>query len=223
MGWMANTDIQPATTLHGLIEYAAKYTLKPEKKTISYQDLQTEVLHHTNDSHPVLSFTSRMLNKLIVERDWSAQEVSHILLQLPLTSSSRVVVTLDCRPETEAQQVVTFEDGSVKAQASAYDRYKKRLTPEAVRAMKNGPVDLTNLTLLDWLQHFDFYSWKRRPAAKPRVINYFPRYKADPDLDMYEDYCRVKLMLHHAFIEVDDLLRVESFQAATFTAAFLEC
>ena len=28
-GWMANTDIQPATTLYGLIEYAAKYTSKP--------------------------------------------------------------------------------------------------------------------------------------------------------------------------------------------------
>jgi hypothetical protein len=62
---MANTDIQPATTLHGLIEYAAKYTSKPEKKTLSYQGLLTEVLRYTNRSRPALSFTSQMLNKLI--------------------------------------------------------------------------------------------------------------------------------------------------------------
>jgi ATP-dependent DNA helicase PIF1 len=137
---------------------------------------------------------------LIAERDWSAQEVSHILLQLPLARSSRVVVTLDYRPEKDTQRIVTFEDDLVKAQALAYDRYKMRLTPKALRAMKKDPVDLTDLTLLDWLQHFDFYTWKRRRTAKPRVINYFPRYKADLSLDTYEDYCRVKLMLHHAFI-----------------------
>ena len=96
---MANTDIQPATTLHGLIEYAAKYASKPEKKSESYKSIQTEVLRYTNHRSPILSFTSRMLNKLIAERDWSAQEVSHILLQLPLACSSRAVVTLDCRPE----------------------------------------------------------------------------------------------------------------------------
>jgi ATP-dependent DNA helicase PIF1 len=119
--------------------------------------------------------------------------------------------------------MVTFEDDLAKAQASAYDRYKQRLTPKALRAMKKDPVDLTGLTLLDWLQYFEFYTWKRRRTAKPRIINYFPRYKADPSLDTYEDYCRVKLMLHHAFTEADDLLRVDSFQATTFTAAFREC
>src|SRR5438045_6211399 len=96
------------------------------------------------------------------------------------------------------------------------------LTPQALWAM-NDPIDLMGLTLLDWLQHFDFYTWKQRPTAKPRVINYFPRYKADLSLESYENYCRVKLMLHHAFTDVNDLLQVGSFQATTFTAAFREC
>jgi hypothetical protein len=116
-----------------------------------------------------------------------------------------------------------FEDDSIKAQASAYDRYKKRLTPEALRAMKDNRIDLTDLTLLDWLQHFDFYTWRRRCRAKLRVINYFLRYKPLPGLPEFEDYCRIKLMLHYAFTDISDLLRVGSLEAPTFTAAFAEC
>jgi hypothetical protein len=80
MGWMANTDIQPPTSLHAILSYVGKYVSKPEKSSTSYTELQSQVLPHMNDRAPLLSFVSRMLNKLIGERDWSAQEVSHILL-----------------------------------------------------------------------------------------------------------------------------------------------
>jgi hypothetical protein len=40
-----------------------------------------------------------MLNKLIKERDWSAQKVSYLLLQIPVQDSSRGVINLNCRPE----------------------------------------------------------------------------------------------------------------------------
>ena len=96
---MANTDIQPPTTLHAVLSYVGKYVSKPEKASASYTELQGQVLPYINDHAPLLSFVSRMLNKLIGERDWSAQEVSHFLLQLPVQKSSRVLVSLDCRPE----------------------------------------------------------------------------------------------------------------------------
>ena len=53
---------------------------------------------------------SKLLNKLIGERDWSAQEVSHILLGLPLQDSSRHVITVDCRPEEVQNDVITVKD-----------------------------------------------------------------------------------------------------------------
>jgi hypothetical protein len=40
MGWMANTDIQPSLTLHGVLAYLAKYVSKPEKSSVSYTELQ---------------------------------------------------------------------------------------------------------------------------------------------------------------------------------------
>ena len=109
MGWMANTDIQPPTTLHGVLSYVGKYVSKPEKSSASYTELQSQVLPYVNDQAPLLSFVSKMLNKLIGERDWSAQEVSHILLQLPVQKSSRMLVSLDCRPEEVQRDLIVLE------------------------------------------------------------------------------------------------------------------
>ena len=58
----------------------------------------------------MLSFVSKTTNKLIEERDYSAQEVCHLLLGLPLQGDSRVVRSVDCRPLSE-QSAVTLEFG----------------------------------------------------------------------------------------------------------------
>ncbi|XP_044717890.1 PIF1-like helicase domain-containing protein [Hirsutella rhossiliensis] len=57
VAWLANTDVSPCTSLQQVIDYAAKYCSKSEKK--------------------------------IAERDYSKQEVSHLLLGLPLQEGSR--------------------------------------------------------------------------------------------------------------------------------------
>jgi hypothetical protein len=43
LGWLANTDLQPAVIYKGLILYVAKYVSKPEIKSASYQELQDQV------------------------------------------------------------------------------------------------------------------------------------------------------------------------------------
>jgi hypothetical protein len=44
MGWMANTDIQPPTSLHAVLSYIGKYVSKPGKSSASYTELQAQVL-----------------------------------------------------------------------------------------------------------------------------------------------------------------------------------
>jgi hypothetical protein len=145
MGWMANTDIQPPTSLFAVLTYVAKYVSKPEIKSKSYKDLQGMILPYTNERVPLLSFVSKMLNKLIGERDWSAQEVSHNLLQLPVQESSRSVVTLDCRPERVQDNLIVLEGGDVKVQRSPMKKYQDWNidAPDA-----HG---LRSATLFDWL------------------------------------------------------------------------
>jgi hypothetical protein len=111
-GWRANnTDIQPPTSLGAVLSYIGKYVSKPEKASASYIDLQAQVIPHVNSRSPLLSFVSKMLNKLIGERDWSAQEISHFLLRLDFQRSSQCV-TLDCRPEELQSNLMSIDSDS---------------------------------------------------------------------------------------------------------------
>ena len=93
-----------------------------------------------------MSFVSKMLNKLIGERDWSAQEVSHLLLQLPVQDSSRGVVSLDCRPEEVQDDLIVLESSDISARQSVLQRYQDRLTDT-----RNGNAALLGLSLFSCL------------------------------------------------------------------------
>jgi ATP-dependent DNA helicase PIF1 len=80
MGWMANTNIQPPISLETIFSYITKYVSKLEKSLDLYLEMQVQILPYINDQTPLLSFVSKMLNKVIAECDWLAQEISHILL-----------------------------------------------------------------------------------------------------------------------------------------------
>ena len=131
MGWMANTDIQPPTSLEAVLAYVTKYVSKPEKASTSYLEMQAQILPYVNNWAPLLSFVSKMLNKVIAERDWLAQEAFHILLQLPVQSSSRAVVSLNCRPEDMQFNLIVLESGQISAKRSVLQRYRDRLADMA--------------------------------------------------------------------------------------------
>jgi len=143
---MANTDIQPPTSLHTVLSYIGKYVSKPEKSSASYTELQAQTLPYINDRAPLLSFVSKMLNKLIRERDWLVQEVSYILLQLLVQKSSRMLVNLNCRLKEIQRDLIVLESGEVTAQRSALQRYQDRLTDTG-----NGNIALLDLSLFDCL------------------------------------------------------------------------
>jgi ATP-dependent DNA helicase PIF1 len=159
---------------------------------------------------------SKLLNKLVGERDWSAQEVSHILLGLPMQDSSRDVVTLDCRPEEVQNDMITVEDETVTTKRSPLRRYQDRLTDQVNQA-------LADVSLFDWLRAWNWKTWTIRPIAPLRVINYFPRYSSDPTSPEYDDYCRVRLMLHHPFERCTDLLSFDGHNYGSYTDAFRDC
>ena len=197
LGWLANTDESPCTSKDAVINYIGKYASKSEKKTAAYVDLMKQVLPRVTSNRPVVSAAAKLMNKVIAERDWSSQEVVQILLGIPLVSCSRTIINVDCRPERDQNQAFVIHDGEVEAAGlPALQKYKER-----------DRVLYSDLTYLEFLRHFNFTGkqFKRRPRAAARVLNFWPRYKADPQGEQFEDYCRVKLMLNHPFKEVEDL------------------
>ncbi|KAJ6436102.1 ATP-dependent DNA helicase PIF1 [Purpureocillium lavendulum] len=63
---------------------------KMEKQTESYASLGRQILPYVSHQNPLLSFASRLMNKLLAERDFSGQEICHILLNCELQEGTRV-------------------------------------------------------------------------------------------------------------------------------------
>ena len=96
-------------------------------------------------------------------------------------------MVLDCRPDQAQDRHIQFDDGEagedmvVKEGLSAYKRYKLRIEHA------NGGEHLRDVTLIDWLQHYNVNKFQPLSKGKPRPVNFFPRYKSNPTDDEYED------------------------------------
>lgn len=199
LGWSANTDMSPCTNANAVLNYIAKYASKSETKSSTYKEMFAEATKNCSTRSPLFSAATKMMNALITERDWTAQEVNHHLLGLSLVESSRVVVNLDLRSIEDRTTAVEFEDGSIQKRGKSWlEKYTNRLTYQP-----NPGVSVEDLTLIAFVRRWVVVgnSIKERPRAKPRVLNVYPRYKADPGGSDYEEFCRIKLMLHHPFLD----------------------
>ncbi|KAG6020589.1 hypothetical protein E4U19_006259 [Claviceps sp. Clav32 group G5] len=187
-------DITPCTSVRVALDYIAKYCTKAEVPTASYTDIVKGVIPHMSDSRPVVSLAARTLNKLLVERDWRSQEVSHLPLDLPLVQGSRVVLTLDCRTEQDRDAVVDVPDTdgdrqSTRPRRSLYVKYLARR-----RTCQRVP---------------------------DRILRYAPRYRSDPEHPTYSDYCRLKVVLHVPWRVYPSLpLTINSTEYVTWEDAF---
>ncbi|EFZ03816.2 reverse transcriptase [Metarhizium robertsii ARSEF 23] len=196
LGWLANIDISPCTSLQAVITYAAKYCSKSEKKTEPYCMLADQVLPHTAHLQPLLSFSSRLMNKLIAERDYSAQEISHLLLNVSLQEGTRMVVSVDCHPFRRFPIFCStflckkargwWSPSTAVRWSNIYWKYLERSDQHE------------DVTYLEYLQLYNLKTWRRLAAnAKKRVLSYFPRYRSIEASPQFNDFCRVKLMMAH--------------------------
>ncbi|PGH14938.1 hypothetical protein GX50_09011, partial [[Emmonsia] crescens] len=214
LGWLANGDLSPSTSIEAVLKYAAKYCTKDEVKSQSYRQIAQTVcstVTHSRAPCPMTSVVAKVLNRFVGERDWSAQEVCHQLMGEPLVETSRVVVTLYCFPINTGEDTFEITDNDIVRQESIIDKYRVR----------SPAVEL--VTLLDYARHYNWSTNRPRPRARPRVISYFPRYPSNREDIKYEDFCRVKMMLHHPFRVVDDLLLAFDEHFTTWTEAYDYC
>jgi ATP-dependent DNA helicase PIF1 len=199
LGWRANIDFRPVINRDAVLAYIAKYASKGETTSSSYEDTLQKAVKHLQDSDSAGIAYQKMLSTFAAERDISSQEVCHILLQRPLVVSSRLYRTLCVAPDT-LSEAVDFERHT-KEQFSILEHYMKR--------SKEG--DIANVTLWEFAQNWEtkggrYYKQGSR-GAKPYIVNIWPRYYPDPDVsDIYEKYCYARMILHHPFHDLKELL-----------------
>ena len=155
------------------------------------------------DDDYALKAVHRLLTNSIGERDYSAQETCHLLLQLPLVMSSRefVYLSLDGTRMVE-ERLDEDEPATVK---SCLDHYLSR----------PATCQFESVTLLHFAQNYSMprQGGEPKPRNKKIVVIVRPHISPDPDGPDYEKYCKQKLMLHRPF-------RHESQLLDTFTEAY---
>ena len=95
--WRANVDMQYIVSRCKVIEYCTKYVTKSEPRSQSLKDIFTTIVRNLKEGNNSLKAVQKLLINTVGERDYSAQETHHLLLQLPMFKSSRdfIILSLD--------------------------------------------------------------------------------------------------------------------------------
>jgi len=217
LGWRANVDFTPCVSRGAVEAYISKYCSKTEVKSESYGELFNTVLPKLEEDVAGTIAFQKLLGELIIERDWTAQECMHILLGCPMYRSSRQFRSLNVsnRRSNPVLNHDQMEDEDSSAVASTLlDRYESR-----------PPGVLNDIPLF---RVFQRYRWEKGEFKFcPRttyVVNVWPAYVPDQsDPEMYENWCRAKLQLHHPYRNLNDLQKDEDGNDIGWIAAYEKC
>ena len=95
--WRANVDMQYIVSRRRVLEYCTKYVTKSEPRSQSLRELFAKLAQSLKEGNTSLQMVQKLLINCVGERDFSAQETCHLLLQLPMFKSSRefTILSLD--------------------------------------------------------------------------------------------------------------------------------
>ena len=140
--WCANVDMQYCVSRRKVINYCAKYATKCEPRSQSLKEIFSTIVRSLKEDGSSLKTVQKLLISSVGERDFTAQETCHLLLQLPMFKASRdfVVLSLDGSRAVHEQ----LDEDQPATVPSALDHYISRPTT----------VQFENITLLQFVQDF---------------------------------------------------------------------
>ena len=210
--WRANVDMQYCVSRHKVIEYCAKYATKCEPRSQPMKEIFAKIVRSLKDDSTSLKAVQKLLINSVGERDYSAQETCHLLLQLPMFKASRdfIVLSLDGSRAVEEQ----LNEGQPATALSILDHYVARPTTPRFRDMK----------LLQFAQQYTMPKELGSDPSRRRkdvVVIVRPYLSPEPNGPNYEQYCHQKLMLYKPFHQEEELLAGAGTYAAAY-ATFLQ-
>jgi hypothetical protein len=163
LGWRANIDIKPVLSKYVVINYIAKYASKSEKQAPAFPELMASVATSMDGDGTAQSACQKVLNKMLGERTYSAQETAHLLLGIPLVRASVTFQTIYIGTDGGYRELVARrgaelgaamgEDEDLVTDDSWLQRYMKR------------PPEMESLSLQDVLST---HSWRKLKWCKKR-------------------------------------------------------
>jgi hypothetical protein len=214
--WRANTDVTIMPDNHAVLAYISKYVSKAEKPSAAFTDVLDLIANRLDADTPAQVVVQKCLSKLLTERDWSAQEVSHLLMGTDVHRKSRTVVGL-CVSENRQRRLVSDDPQQAQMESTTSETIVapgedgEGVEDEAdgevvecsdwIDAYTKRPVALEHLSLYLWFMRYRKGRTDTEPVClrKRRVVKIWPQPIRGDDKDsaQYQDWCRVKVLLHH--------------------------
>ena len=209
--WRANVDMQYIVSRRRVIEYCTKYVTKSEPRSQSLKEVFTTIVRSLKEGNNSLKAVQKLLINSVGERDYSAQETCHLLLQIPMFKASRDFIILSLDGSRAVQEQLQEEQRATAP--SILDHYMHR--PDSSH--------FNDMTLLEFARQYSMpKTMGSDPTRRSKRVIVIPRPYCSPDPagPQYEQYCRQSLMQHKSFRQFDDLVDSESYVDAY--AAFLQ-
>ena len=199
--WRANVDFQLVHKRGQVVEYLAKYISKTEPVSQNLTELLDVALRTTDatSEHATTTAVQRLLVKAVCERDISAQEVCHHLLELPMVLCSRQFHVLAVDGLHVERELVSETAPGNRATTCDLDAYVARDPERESLSM----VEYFRRHYRSRNQRRGEYDAVRRTELIVRVV---PRLSACPsDPEKHLRFCQQQLMLHKPFRHVSEL------------------
>ena len=194
-----------------VLQYCTKYVTKSEPRSQSLKEIFITIVRGLQEGNTSLKAVQKLLINSVGERDYSAQETCHLLLQLPMFKASRDIIILSRDGSCAVEDHV--EEGQRAIALSIVNHYMGR---------PNSSY-FNNMTLLEFARQYSMpKTLGTEPTPRSRCIVVIPRPYVSPDPagEKYEQYCCQSLMQHKPFRQMDDLLSGHSTYTDAY-AAFL--
>ena len=205
--WHANVEMQYCVSRHKVIEYCAKYATRSEPRSQPMKEIFAKIVRSLKDDNTSLKAVQKLLINSVGERDYSAQETRHLLLQLPMFKASRdfTVLSLDGSCAVQEQ----LDEGQPATALSILDHYIARPATPRFQRMK----------LLQFARQYTMPKELGTDPSRKRkdaVVIVRPYLSPEPNSPNYEQYCHYRLMLYKPFRQEEELLQ----EADTYAAAY---
>ena len=178
--WRANVDVQIIVDVQACARYMAKYSAKGEPRSQSVQSVYKACIERIHDTDNATKALRSALLSSVGERDFSAQECSHMLLSLPLFCCTYSFVTV----ALNGSRKLTREEDSAELvlQNSLLDDYSIR------------HASLADLNLCQFISTYRTVNGKNIKRSAPVIVRTFPSLSSNSQSQLYDQYCKYQLI-----------------------------
>ncbi|CAG8585009.1 28357_t:CDS:2 [Racocetra persica] len=182
-------------------EEREKHLKREQPRSAAFLEILNQILNNSRPSDSSLGVFQKLLLHTIAERDISAQETCHILLGIPFYHSSRRFITLNLNKE--APRWLCSSGNENEASYSANGEIGQTIR-SPLQKYWDRPAEFEDLSLFQLYLRYIFWNSQWKQCDHENIVCIWPHPPLQRNGPQWEEYCRVKVLLH--IENVHDLL-----------------